>query len=159
VGAPAAAAGVSGAARRYTVTLLLLLGVAACEPRAPDIGAPAPPTPVVEQPSFSQSGVASWYGAAHRGRHTASGERFDPKALTAAHPTLALGTIARVTNLETGATVKVRINDRGPRARGRIIDLSAEAARALALSGDGVARVRVEVYASDQIDARQARSG
>ena len=142
----------SAAVGRYLLVLICLIGPAACAPRAPESVAPPPPPPpaAVERPSFSPSGLASWYGAAHRGLRTASGEGFDPKALTAAHRTLALGSIVRVTSLANGKSVKVRINDRGPHVRGRIIDLSAAAARALDLNDDGVARVKLEVFASDQ---------
>jgi rare lipoprotein A len=146
-----------GAAPRRSRFLFLvpMLGVAACAPAPVPVAAPpepaaAPPPPVAEQPTFTETGLASWYGTAHQGQRTASGERFDQQALTAAHPTLPLGTIARITSVEHGTTVKVRINDRGPRTRGRILDLSAAAANALALRHDGVARIRLEVFASDQ---------
>lgn len=105
---------------------------------------------MVEQPTFSQAGTAAWYGTRHQGQRTASGERFDPKALTAAHPSLPFGTIARVTSIAYGGSVKVRINDRGPRTRGRIVDLSAQAASILKLRGAGIAQVKLEVFASDQ---------
>lgn len=71
-------------------------------------------------PNYDRVGVASWYGGAFHGRRTANGERFDMNALTAAHPTLPLSTIVRVTNLDNGLSVTVRINDRGPFARSRI---------------------------------------
>lgn len=86
-------------------------------------------------------GAASWYGRSHRGKFTADGERFDPQALTAAHRGLPFGTVLRVTNLENGRTVRVRVNDRGPYADGRIIDLCAAA---------GAAPVRLEAFAADQ---------
>jgi len=92
-----------------------------------------------------QTGTASFYGRGHHGKLTASGERFDMNAMTAAHPSLPFGTRVRVTNLRTGKTVVVRINDRGPHARGRIIDLSKAAARKLGFVGPGVAQVRIEV--------------
>ena len=88
-------------------------------------------------------GMASYYGAAFRGRLTANGERFDPDALTAAHRTLPFGTCLRVENPANGRTVEVRVNDRGPYAHARIIDLSEAAARALDLVRQGVARVRL----------------
>jgi rare lipoprotein A len=94
-----------------------------------------------------QVGWASWYGAHHHGRKTASGERFSRHALTAAHRSLPLGTTVRVTNLDTGRQVNVTINDRGPfvdRSR-RIIDLSQAAAERLGLQRQGVGRVRVDV--------------
>ena len=92
-----------------------------------------------------QDGMASYYGARFAGRLTASGERFDPRALTAAHPELPFGTRVRVTNLDNGRSITVRINDRGPFASGRIVDLSWEAARVLDMLRRGVARVRLEV--------------
>jgi rare lipoprotein A len=101
-------------------------------------------------PSFLQVGVASWYGDHFKRRPTASGEPFDPKDITAAHRTLPLGTMARVTNLANGRSILVRINDRGPYAQGRIIDLSRNAAKQLGMKQDGVAQVRVEVYDFDQ---------
>lgn len=99
---------------------------------------------------FTATGVASWYGTAFNHKLTASGERYDMDAMTAANRTLPLNTIVRVTNLENGKSVLVRINDRGPYVKGRIIDLSAKAARALGMTQDGVARVRLEVYDADQ---------
>lgn len=90
-----------------------------------------------------QIGMASWYGAELAGNATASGEVFRPSKLTAAHPSLPLGTRVRVKNLDNGLTVVVRINDRGPFAKNRIIDLSERAAQQLGMINDGVARVRV----------------
>jgi rare lipoprotein A len=107
-----------------------------------------------EQPIFSESGLATWYGGRHVGRKTASGEHFDARALTAAHRTLPFGTIVRVTDLESGRAVKVRINDRGPYAHVRrraIIDLSKTAAVALGMAREGVSRIRIEAFASDQL--------
>ena len=95
--------------------------------------------------TFVQVGVASWYGPKFHGRKTASGEIFDMHALTAAHRTLPFGTLVRVTYLKTGKSVVVRINDRGPWKRGRIIDLSYAAARKIGLVRDGTGRVRLEV--------------
>jgi len=91
-----------------------------------------------------QVGIASWYGPQHQGRQTASGEIFDMRKLTAAHPTLPLASKVRVTNLENGKSVEVKINDRGPYVRGRIIDVSEKAARRLGMKEQGLARVRVE---------------
>jgi rare lipoprotein A len=93
-------------------------------------------------------GLASWYGHWHQGRITASGEAFDPSALTAAHRTLPFGTRVRVTNLDNGRQVSVRITDRGPYWPRRVIDLSREAARMLGMLADGVAPVRLEVLGS-----------
>ena len=88
-------------------------------------------------------GVASYYGEALRGHRTANGERFDPAAFTAAHRSLAFDTCLRVENLENGRSVRVRVNDRGPFVRGRLLDLSQAAARALDFVERGVARVRL----------------
>lgn len=89
------------------------------------------------------AGVASYYGAEFAGRRTASGERFDPRALTAAHRTLPFGTRVRVTNPANGRSVVVRINDRGPFIRGRTIDLSRGAAERIGLVGPGHGPVRL----------------
>ena len=93
---------------------------------------------------MGERGLASWYGPRFHGRRTASGARFDMHALTAAHPTLPFGTRVQVRNLATGRVVEVRINDRGPHLRRRIIDLSQAAARAIGL-GRGVAQVSLTV--------------
>lgn len=90
-------------------------------------------------------GLASWYGPGFHGNRSASGERYNQNALTAAHRSLPFGTMVRVTNLRNGLSVVVRINDRGPFSRGRIIDLSAASARIIGLKSSGVARVTVEV--------------
>src|SRR5438552_3977275 len=92
-----------------------------------------------------QIGKASWYGRPFHGRTTANGETYDMYQLTAAHPQLPLGTWVKVTNLRTGKSVLVRINDRGPMVEGRIIDLSFEAALAIGLNERGVERVRLDL--------------
>ena len=84
-----------------------------------------------------QTGAASWYGPGFHGKRTANGERFNTNALTAAHKTLPFGTEVRVTNEHTGKSVVVRINDRGPYAHGRVIDLSKAAAEAVGIEGVG----------------------
>lgn len=94
-----------------------------------------------------QVGLASWYGAQFAGRQTANGERFDPEAMTAAHRELPFGTRVRVTELTSGRRVEVRINDRGPFIRGRVIDLSRGAARRLNLLSQGLGRVRLDILA------------
>ena len=91
------------------------------------------------------NGKASWYGYDGSGNETAAGERYNPEGMTAAHRSLPLGTKVRVTNTHNGRSVVVRINDRGPYIRGRIIDLSAAAARILGMMSSGVAQVRIEV--------------
>ena len=100
-------------------------------------------TPKPEGPKVEQVGEASWYGPAHQGKETASGEAFDQNKLTAAHPTLPLGTKAVVTNLETGKSVAVTINDRGPFGKGRKIDLSRAAAQKIGMTKTGVAKVKI----------------
>ena len=101
--------------------------------------------PMKDWRGYREEGVASWYGAAHHGKKTANGERFDAhRGHTAAHKTLPFNVCAEVENLRTGKSVLVRINDRGPFAKGRVIDLSQAAASEIGLVGSGVAKVRVE---------------
>jgi rare lipoprotein A len=92
-----------------------------------------------------QVGVASWYGKYFDGKPTASGEPYDMNDLTAAHPSLPLGTFVKVTNLRNGRSVVVRVNDRGPVVDGRIIDLSYNAAKVSEMKGRGVQRVRLDL--------------
>lgn len=99
-------------------------------------------SPVTPSPT---SGQASWYGAKHHGKKTASGERFNQHALTAAHRTLAFGTRIKVTNTRNNKSVIVRVNDRGPYSKGRIIDLSRAAANKIDMLNSGVAPVRLQV--------------
>ena len=96
-----------------------------------------------EQPDYDETGIASWYGPTFYGKRTANGEVYDGNALTAAHKTLPLPVNVRVTNLDNGKSIVVRVNDRGPYARGRIIDLSRHAAELLDVVQTGTARVRV----------------
>lgn len=96
------------------------------------------------QPIVEQVGEASFYGPGFHGKKTATGEKFDQNDRTAAHPTLPLGTQATVTNLETGDSVDVKINDRGPYVKGRDIDLSKGAAKELGMTKGGVAPVKIE---------------
>jgi rare lipoprotein A len=105
----------------------------------------APRTSPASVERRTETGLASWYGKAHHGRRTASGERFDMHALTAAHRTLAFGTLVRVTDLASGRSVNVRVNDRGPFRDGRIIDLSYAAAEKLGMVARGTARVEITV--------------
>jgi len=107
-----------------------------------------PPQAPAEPPKPAQvyqQGLASWYGPRFHGRRTANGERFNKFLLTAAHRTLPFNTRVRVTNLQNGRSVVVRINDRGPYVRGRIIDLSYGAARLLGMQARGVVLVKVEI--------------
>lgn len=111
--------------------------------------------------TYDETGIASWYGEQFHGKYTANGEVFDLNALTAAHRTLPMPTVARVTNLENGRSIEVRVNDRGPYARGRIIDLSRRAAQLLGFEGQGTAKVRVQidVPASIQVASLAGRRG
>jgi rare lipoprotein A (peptidoglycan hydrolase) len=123
-------------------------------PAAPagDVTASGVVTNVSRGTAFKTVGVgkASWYGPGFRGRKTASGEIFDDAKLTAAHKSLPLGSKARVINLGNGKTVQVEINDRGPFAEGRIIDLSRAAAHALGMIDGGIADVRVELVSDER---------
>lgn len=101
-------------------------------------------------------GIASWYGAYFHGRLTANGEIFDQHALTAAHPTLPLPSLARVTRIDTGQSVLVRVNDRGPFVDGRVIDLSFAAAEALDFVDEGIAAVRIEALGPADPEDRAA---
>ena len=148
----------------WLLGLLVTLGVGGCvtssRPTSPAIVEPSPeraprgPTPATAPPSTTPAlvtitGRASWYGEHHHGRLTASGEPFDMNALTAAHRSLPFGTRLRVVNLENDREVEVRINDRGPRISGRVLDLSYAAARALGAVGEGVIPVRMTVLSSN----------
>jgi len=93
-----------------------------------------------------QVGTASWYGDYFQGKQTASGEPYDMRDFTAAHPSIPLGTFVKVTNLRNGKSVVVRINDRGPVVDGRIIDVSYNAARALGFKERGLQKVRLDLY-------------
>jgi rare lipoprotein A len=97
-----------------------------------------------ENPNYRAEGIASWYGPDFHGRLTANGEIYDMHAISAAHTTMPLPSYARVTNLENGRSIIVRVNDRGPYVRDRLIDLSIGTAKALDFYGNGLARVRVE---------------
>ena len=101
-----------------------------------------------EKKHGDQVGKASWYGPRFQGKETASGESFDMYDLTAAHRSLPMGSLVRVTNLANGSQVTVRINDRGPVYRSRIIDLSYKAANILGLRSVGVQKVQLEVIAA-----------
>jgi len=118
------------------MVLGLMVSIAACATSA--LPPPSPPAAI-----FQQTGLASFYAARLNGRRTASGERYDKHAMTAAHRHLPFGTVVRVVNLKNGRKVEVRINDRGPYRKGRIIDLSHAAAKHLGMLKDGLARVEI----------------
>jgi rare lipoprotein A len=101
--------------------------------------------PADAKPIYEQTGLASWYGAPYHNRRGSNGEIYNMNAMTAAHLTLPLGSIARITNVRTGHSAVVRITDRGPFVEGRIVDLSLAAARKLDVVGPGTAKVRLEV--------------
>src|SRR5690349_3538513 len=120
--------------------ILLMVGaLAACS------GAPKPTYFPGYPVGFVERGVASWYGPGFHGNKTANGERYDMHQLTAAHRTLPLGSIAVVRSMTTGRQVIVRINDRGPFARGRVLDLSLAGAQALGMTGTGTGQIELRV--------------
>lgn len=125
---------------RRSLVIMIVLGVAALITTGCGGGKQR-----VNGVTYPQVGVASWYGKKFHGRRTASGERYNMRAMTAAHRSLPFGSRVRVTDVETGRSVKVRINDRGPYYRRRVIDLSYGAAKKLGMVQKGITRVRVEV--------------
>lgn len=104
------------------------------------------------EPDYDRTGIASWYGDDFNGRLTSNGEVFDMNRLTAAHPTLPMPSLVRVTNLENGRSIVVRVNDRGPFLRGRLIDMSRAAAARLGFLDEGTARVRVTYLGPASLD-------
>ena len=126
--------------------LCLAMGLAAgCVSRqAPDWGGGYPI-------GYRERGIASWYGDGFQGRATASGERYDMHGLTAAHRTLPMGSVVAIRSMTTGRTVTVRVNDRGPFVRGRVLDLSLGAARALGTVGTGTDDVELTVIGGQGI--------
>jgi rare lipoprotein A len=147
---------------RLLPALILATGLAGCAtqttPAAPQPPLVAPPPPSAADPLFTQTGLASFYGRAHDGKTTANGESFDSSGFTAAHRTLAFGTLVKVTNLENGQTVTVKITDRGPFVRGRVIDVSRAAALALGMQDKGVTRVKIEAVRPEMAKTSQASS-
>jgi rare lipoprotein A (peptidoglycan hydrolase) len=110
-----------------------------------------------EDPNYDRTGIASWYGVDFHGRKTANGEIYDMNALTAAHPTLPIPSYAYVTSQKTGRTVLVRINDRGPYAKGRVMDLSRRTAEALGVAAAGISEVRVKYAGRAPLDGNDSR--
>jgi len=156
--------------------LLLMLGCAtpggpaateeSTEAPAPGVAKEVQPRPVpstakktpAAPASLPQTGRASWYGPQHQGKKTASGVPFDQAALTAAHRSLPFGTHVTVTNLANGRSVDVEINDRGPYAGNRILDLSQAAAKAIGMIDTGTANVRIEASSSSQASSSSGPS-
>ena len=132
--------------------LLLPLVTTACSTTRPTLRPSGPRTS-----GAVERGVASWYGPGFDGRRTASGERYRRGSMTAAHRSLPFGTRVQVKNLENGATAVVTINDRGPFARGRVIDLSYQAARELGVSAAGTADVEIAILGSEQAAPPETR--
>lgn len=161
--------------------ILMAVGLAGCAGRNPAVTAPPPPPAVTadtpdggsykvgnpyeiagtwyypaEDYTYAEEGVASWYGQDFHGKRTANGERYDMNTVSAAHPTLPLPSLVKVTNLDNGRVLNVRINDRGPFHSKRIIDLSRRAAQLLGFYEAGTARVRVEIDAQQSLDLKNA---
>ena len=110
--------------------------------------------------TYDKTGIASWYGDEFGGRLTANGEIFDPALVSAAHKTLPMPSVVRVTNLDNGKSLVVRVNDRGPYVSGRIIDMSREGARLLGFKDEGIARVRVKLLVEQSLRLEElARNG
>jgi rare lipoprotein A len=122
--------------KHFIIAMALLAASCASPSRAPDNGAGTAIKP--------ETGIASWYGPGLHGGATANGETFDQDALSAAHRTWPMPSLVQVTNIENGKQVVVRLNDRGPFAKGRLIDLSRAAARALGFEQDGETRVKID---------------
>lgn len=122
----------------YTVITVIMVALACAAPS------------LAGKKAYTEEGLASWYGKKFQGKKTASGEKFDMHKLTAAHRTLPFGTRVKVTRIDNGKNVVVKINDRGPFVEGRIIDLSKAAAKKLDMINTGVARVRIKVVKSAQ---------
>jgi peptidoglycan lytic transglycosylase len=142
-GSPLATA--SGRALLLALVLLPILLTAACSGNR----RPAPPSGPAGIGSGIERGTASWYGPGFNGHRTANGERYNMRELTAAHQTLPFGSLVEVRNLESGRAIVVRINDRGPFAKGRVIDLSYAAAREVGVFGPGTAEVELRVLGAD----------
>src|SRR5262245_6987876 len=146
---------------RLIVIVLTLVVVAGCASKSPTsgtssgykVGIPYQIDGIWYYPhvdyAYNETGIASWYGPGFHGKSTAGGEPYDQNSLTAAHRTLPMPSLVRVTNLENGRQLNLRINDRGPFARGRIIDVSRRAAQLLGFEQKGTARVRVEIMAEE----------
>ena len=132
-------------AGRRLASLIVAVAFAAALLGAPARETHVVPSPVAEAPAWTQNGKVSWYGPGFQGRQTANGEIFDTNDMTMAHRSLAFGSKVRVTNLDNGRSIVVRVNDRGPYVGGRIADLSHAAASRLGFVEDGVVHARIEL--------------
>ncbi len=169
--------GVWGKAFRYSLVGLTAAGLAACSSRPPPVGPTSGSSPVsadtsqipgkavykvgnpyqingityypVEDYTYDETGIASWYGPGFHAKLTANGEDYDQNDMTVAHRTLPMPSFVRVTNLDNGRVAVFRVNDRGPYARGRIIDISRRGAQLLGFDQAGTARVRVQILADE----------
>ena len=157
---------------RGTVVLLAALSLAACagQPAAPPskatykVGKPYQINGVwyypAEDYTYDETGIGSWYGPGFHGKATANGETYDEMEMTAAHRTLPMPSLVRVTNLDNGRSIVVRVNDRGPFANNRIIDMSRRGAQLLGYEGTGTAKLRVQILAEESRQiAAAARAG
>ena len=131
----------------HAVTSIVGVTLALCEACGPHARARVPSPPAPARIGLTETGIASWYGNPYDGRRTASGEIFNMEQLTAAHRTLPFNTWIEVTNLTNGKMIDVRITDRGPFIKGRIVDLSLRAAREIDMIREGIVRVRIKVIA------------
>ena len=136
------------------MALAIALSGQACVWSAPPATAPSAGAPLYAA-GWTQTGIASWYGEPFHGRTTAAGGIYDMDEISAAHQTIPFGTRIRVDNLENGRSIELDVNDRGPFVRGRILDMSRAAARALGMIGPGTARVRITIIeAANAVSAR-----
>ena len=154
------------ASRAFLITLVMLVVASCAENERRGVYKVGQPYQIdgvwyypKEDQFYDETGIASWYGEDFHGKNTANGELYDMDTLTAAHRTLPLPVVARVTNLENGRSLLVRVNDRGPYARGRIIDLSRRAAQLLGVYDRGTARVRVQYEGRAEVGGAAPNGG
>lgn len=139
---------------KYVLLILIIFIISGCATKRNFYIFHKPTKPIKVYTGYHETGIASWYGSDFHGRPTASGEIYNMYAMTAAHKTLPLGTYVKVTNLENGKSVIVKINDRGPFVKGRIIDLTYAAAKKLGMANKGIAKVKITVVKSPFLYSR-----
>ncbi len=158
---------------RVGIAVLMLAGLSACGHKSGSSGVPQTGQYKIGKPytiagvvytpreefNHTETGVASWYGPGFHAKSTANGETYDQSDRTAAHRTLQMPSVVRVTNLENGLSTTVRINDRGPFARSRVIDLSNTAAKELDMTRNGTARVRIDQLPSESMAVKEVALG